>query len=405
MTAAPPYGAVVIGGGIVGLSTGLALQARGLAVTIIDRPGERPPASAGNAGHIAVEQHQPLASLEMIRSLPRRLMSVGGPASFPLAGICEWLPFGLRLLRAARPASFARGERALKALLVEALPAWRRLLLGSGTSDLLRQQGNIIAWESIAGAKRGRAGLRTFESSVAHCRDLTSAEMKLLEGQVRSPPADAICFEGSASVADPSVVLGSLRSAFIRNGGTVESRSSTLMEARRLGADLLVIAAGVHSAALMREIGHRVPLIAERGYHIQSAQTRWPMSLTSVVFEERAVVATRFRSGLRATSFIEFTCPYAPPDLRKWARLRAHAEALGLPFDSPVQTWFGSRPTLPDYLPAIGRSSRDPHVLYAFGHQHLGLTLGPITGELIASIACGEPTTPDLTPFAVDRFR
>lgn len=165
-----------------------------------------------------------------------------------------------------------------------------------------------------------------------------------------------------------------------------------------------MIAAGVRSAALMRELGHATPMIAERGYHIQSDSTRWPLELTSVVFEERALVATRFLTGLRATSFIEFTRPDAPPDARKWDRLRAHADALGLPFDSPLRTWIGSRPTLPDDLPAVGRSTRDPRVLYAFGHHHLGLTLGPVTGELVAALACSDEIAPDLAPFSVDRF-
>ena len=404
MSGAPPRSVVVIGGGIVGLSTGLALQARGLAVIILDAPGSQAPASAGNAGHIAVEQHEPLASFASLRSLPGRLMSRGGPASFPAGATAQWLPFGARLLRAAAPHRFARGKQALGALLTEALPAWRRLLEGVGAPDLLRPQGNITAWESRAAATRARAALRGFDSPVARWRDLTAAEAALLAGQVRSAPADAIRFEGSASVADPAAVLDALRSAFESRGGVVEARAATLAEARRRGADLLVVAAGVRSAALMREIGTRVPLIAERGYHIQSAESAWPLALPSVVFAERAVVATRFRSGLRATSFIEFTRPDAPADPRKWERLKAHAAALGLPFAAPVDTWLGSRPTLPDYLPAIGRSRRDPRVLYCFGHQHLGLTLGPLTGELVATLACAEAPALDLSPFAVERF-
>ena len=405
MSTATLRSAVVVGGGIVGLSSALALQARGMAVTLLDAPGVYAPASAGNAGHIAVEQHEPLASLAMVRSLPRRLMSFGGPASFPLGGTRQWLPFGLRLLGAAHPARFTRGKQALGALLAEALPAWRRLVADTGTPDLLRQQGNIVAWESPAGARRGRAALRDYESPVARWRDLTAEEAQALGEVLRSGPADAICFDGSASVADPAAVLQALAAAFLARGGVTERRSATLGEARRLGTDIIVIAAGVRSAAPMCELGHRAPLIAERGYHIHAAESRWPLSLPSVVFEERALVATRFRSGLRATSFIEFTHPDAPADTRKWARLEAHAKALDLPFDAPLERWLGSRPTLPDYLPAIGRSTRDPRVLYAFGHQHLGLTLGPLTGEIVAATACAEPMPVDTVPFAIERFR
>jgi D-hydroxyproline dehydrogenase len=404
MSEGAPASAIVIGGGIVGLSVASALQGRGVAVKILDAPGDRPPASWGNAGHIATEQHEPLASWRAVRSLPRRLASFGGPASFPATAFGQWLPFGLRLLWAARRANFARGEAALRALMAEALPAWRRLMESAGAADLLREEGAIVAWESPAGARRGRAELKNFQSSAARWRDLTGEEAATLAAQVRAPPVDAVRFEGPASVADPAAVLAALRSALLRRGGAIETRAATLAAARAMGSDVVIVAAGVGSAALMREAGHKAPLIAERGYHIQSAETRWPQSLTSVVFEERALVVTRFLSGLRGTGFVEFTRPEAAPDLRKWERLKAHAKALGLPFDSTPQVWLGSRPTLPDYRPAIGRSPGDPRLLYAFGHQHLGLTLGPVTGEIVAALAFDERPAVDPAAFAIERF-
>jgi D-hydroxyproline dehydrogenase len=206
-------------------------------------------------------------------------------------------------------------------------------------------------------------------------RDLNSAEAALLGAHLKRAPADAIRFEGTASVADPGAALDALRAALQRGGGRIETRTASLADSRRLGADIVVVAAGVRSASLVREIGHRAPIIAERGYHIQSSRTRWPQELPPVVFEERALVATRFASGLRATSFVEFARDEAPADEGKWKRLIRHSAELGLPFDSPPDAWLGSRPTFPDYLPAIGRSTRDPRTLYAFGHQHLGLTL------------------------------
>jgi D-amino-acid dehydrogenase len=318
-----PRTARVVGGGVVGLGAASALQARGLAVTVADAPGDRPPASWGNAGQIATELNEPYASLARVRSLPSQLMMFGGPASFPPLAVSAWLPFGLRLLMAASPSRFEKGCHALRALMVEALPAWRRLADRAGARALLRDAGNIFAWESLAGARRGRADLRSYRSEAARSRDLTSEEARLLSGQIRRTPADAVRFEGTASLADPGQMLDALREAVVAQGGVVEARAMTLTEAKRAGADLIVVAAGVRSDALMRELGHPTPLIAERGYHIQSAETRWPESLTSVVFEERALVATRFLSGLRATSFVEFTRADAPPDPRKWARLRA----------------------------------------------------------------------------------
>jgi D-amino-acid dehydrogenase len=131
---------------------------------------------------------------------------------------------------------------------------------------------------------------------------------------------------------------------------------------------------------------------------------RWP-DLPPVVFEDRSMIVTRFESGLRAASFVEFSSPDAPPDRRKWQRLRQHIEALGLPCNEPAREWMGARPTLPDYLPAIGRLPDAPNILYAFGHQHLGLTLAAITGELVAQLATQSPTAVSLSAFDIQRFR
>ena len=158
---------------------------------------------------------------------------------------------------------------------------------------------------------------------------------------------------------------------------------------------------GTGSAALLRPHGLKVPIIAERGYHLQSPpEPDWPSDLPPIVFEDRSLIVTRFESGLRAASFVEFAGHAAPPDPRKWARLHRHAAALGLPM-ADAEGWMGARPTLPDYLPAIGEAAG---ILCAFGHNHLGLTLAPITAEVIAALALGEAPPVDLTRLAPDRF-
>jgi D-amino-acid dehydrogenase len=129
------------------------------------------------------------------------------------------------------------------------------------------------------------------------------------------------------------------------------------------------------------------------------------MDLPPVVFEDRAVIATRFRTGLRVASFVEFSRSDSPPDARKWRRLRHHIEELGVSFGEPVAEWIGARPTLPDYLPAIGVSRRASNLFYAFGHQHLGLTLAAVTGEVIASLVAGDEPPIEVTAFDLERFQ
>jgi D-hydroxyproline dehydrogenase len=399
-----PRTARVVGGGIIGLNVALALQERGLRVSLSNLAGDERPASWGNAGHIATEQVEPLASWRTLRSLPKRLFMVGGPVSLPLGSIGAWLPFGLRLMRAAAPARLARGAVAMRGLLAAALPAWERRVSAMHGTHLLGTVGHIVAWGSEASARRGREVWANTDTGTATWRDVSAHELRAMHTLMRYPPAAAIRFEGTARVVDPGDALAALGDAFAKAGGERIEAEAALTPAWLERSDVTVVCAGAASGDLLRPLGHAVPIIAERGYHIQSRAATWPVELPPIVFEDRAVVATGFRSGLRLTSFVEYAHRHAPADPRKWQRLRAHAAALGLPMSDGVTQWMGARPTLPDYLPAIGRSHGARNLYYAFGHQHLGLTLGPITGEIVADLVVGAAPKVDISAFALERF-
>lgn len=394
----------VIGAGIVGLCAAIALQKRGLVVRLWDEPRSDAPASYGNAGHIATEQCAPLASMDTIRSLPKRLFVGGGPVSFPPREISHWAPFSLRLLAAARPTRYRVGLVALSALLANALPAWRQLIARLGRPELLREQGHLVAWASGAAAKAGRAAWARAPLGETRIADLEPETYARLNGALGGHVSDAIQFHGSASTPDPFGTLAALKALFVAGGGVIHrGRAGALSEVVR-NAEYTIVAAGYGARRLMEEFGVPTPMIAERGYHIQGPAPHWPRSLAPVVLEERALVLHPMAEGLRLTSFVEFGGPDALPDPRKWRRLQAHADDLGIRFTGPVQHWVGARPTLPDYLPAIGRLRRAPRIIAAYGHQHLGLTLGPLTGELVAALVCDEPVDIDLAPFAPERF-
>ena len=407
--------AIVIGGGVVGRSIAVRLLEIGIAVTIVDSPPLGGAASWGNAGHIAIEQVEPLASWPALRSAPRRLFSNGGALGLPPAQIGRWLPFAIRMAAAARPARVEHGRAALRSLLAAALPAWRRLTEYIEGRDLLRETGHLVVWESARSAAAGLAAWRSVDIGAARFHACDADELRTLMPLMKQPPAGAIRFENTGQIADLPRLAETLRTSILaRNGTMVTAKALQLIDRRgsvsvvldgrpALDADIAVIAAGVHSRALLAPLSKAPPLIAERGYHLQMTDHRWP-DLPPVVFEDRSMIVTRFDSGLRAASFVEFGSADAPADERKWQRLLHHVESLGLPCAGPHQQWMGSRPTLPDYLPAIGRLPDAPNILYAFGHQHLGLTLAGITGELIAQLAAQAPTAVNLSPFDIRRF-
>lgn len=405
--------ALVVGGGVVGRACALALQCDGWRVTLADADANGNAPSWGNAGHIAVEQTEPLASLATLRSAPRRWHAFGGPLD--LREPLRLLPWVARYLRACAPSRFEAGHAALRGLLAEALPAWRRLAQAVDAPSLLQEHGHWVCWESAASARRGEAAWRGADIGTATLSSLGDAQRATLQSQLSAPVAGGLAFEGTAQIADLPALAQRLMAAFVEAGGVQralrvqalrrEGRHvhAVTADGARLDADLVLVCAGVRSRELMATLGLRAPLVAERGYHLQWAAHDWP-ALPPVVFEDRSMILTRFAGGLRAASFVEYAGVDTPPDPRKWARLREHVEQLGILVQGEPAPWFGARPTLPDYLPALGRSGRFDNLAYAFGHQHLGLTLAAISGELLADVCAGRPGAVAWAPFDLERF-
>lgn len=408
---------IVVGDGIVGLACAHRLARAGLSTTVVG-PGNAPATAAwGSAGHLAVEQVEPFASRKAMWRALRQVFAGGGPVRTPATELRLWLPFFLRLARASGTTRFRTGTAALTACMQRAAPAWRSLLGDIGQPGLLRECGHFIVWESPGTASAGRAGWSAAETGPARVREATKDEMVQLGALVRRPVHGAVRFEGTGQFTDPGELLDRLDSGVatagvrrekglvsrieqVRAGGVIIETDA----GKRLEADAVVVAAGVASARLLTPTGLPVPIIAERGYHIQAPAEEWPDGMPPVVFEDRSMIVTNFTSGLRASGFVEFARADRPPDATRWQVLERHVEVLGLPFGKPVARWMGPRPTLPDYLPAIGRSERLPTLYYAFGHQHLGLTMAAVTAEIIRDLVTGEEPPIDLRPFDLARF-
>ena len=407
---------LVIGGGMVGLACAVRLQAAGWRVTVVDPEDPAPAASLGNAGHIALEQVEPLASPATVRSAVRRHFAFGGRSTCRSKQIGTWGPWALRFVAAATPARFAAGRRALGALMTEAGPAWRRLAQDIGAQDLYAESGHLVVWGSAPAAEAGRKAWAGADIGPTRFADLEAETLERLGARLAARPAGGIRFQGSGRILDLPGVHQRLRAALTGGGGVLFKGEAArlrlengrvrvvLSDGTQAGSDSRAGRRGRAIGAADGRRGHKAPVIAERGYHLHDPDADWPEDLTPLVFEDRSLIVNRFRDGLRCSSFVEFARPETPPDPRKWARLRRHAAELGLPFGPKAREWMGARPTLPDYLPAIGRSRRATNLAYAFGHQHLGLTLSAVTAELVAAMLDGRDPAVDLRPFDVTRF-
>lgn len=400
---------IVVGGGGVGAAAAFRLQKAGAKVTLVDPGEERARASFGNAGLIANELGEPLASWATLKTAPSRLFAFGGPLDFRLADIAAWLPFSLRYLAACHPSRFSAGAAALDSLVCEAAPAWRRLAGEIGRPGIVAPTAHWGVWSTPHRLEAGIAAAKAAASSAVQVREIASQELEAARREVSPVLAGGVVFEGSAKLSDPNEAVGSLYSAYIEIGGEVVTGEAERIEpgavilkgGRRLNADLVLVAAGARSGRLMRGSGLKAPVIAERGYHLHYDEHSMAPGAPPMLVEDRFLAVVQMGGALRVTGITEFGRPGSPPDPRKWERLEREVAALGLPVSGEPSRWMGERPTLPDFLPAIGRKGR---LLYAFGHQHIGMTLAAATAEAVVELAASDQTPERLRPFGLERF-
>lgn len=404
---------LVIGGGLIGAASAMRLQQAGIRTILIDPGDKRRAASYGNAGHLGSEQIMPWPAWNNVWRAPGASFALGGPLDFRWSDAALLAPWARRFLAACDQRSVARGREALKSVLADTMAAWTRLARDISAPEMVLPHGHVTAWTSKRAAELGRKAASRTDWGTATWRDMKAEELERYARIMKRPPRGAILFSGTGQVRDPQGVRDAILTQFVRQGGEIVAGKAEVVDAnarvllgdrRVLQAEGVLIAAGAWSGMLMRQLGRLAPLIGERGYSVQSAEHEWPEDLPTTVFEQHFVVFSRFSSGLRATSCIEYGAPGAPGDPRKWGLLEKRIAQLGVKFSQTPDRWVGPRPTLPDYVPAIGRLQHAPNVLYAFGHAHLGLTMSAVTAELIAALATERTPAIDLRALAIERF-
>ena len=419
---------VVVGGGFVGLSCALHLQRIGRRVTLLDRfgVGHASAASFGNAGTMARYANVPTNSPGLLRRLPGLLSDGDGPLSVAWgAHLARMAPWSLLFAaHCARPAVDHAAE-ALGALLSRAEAGYAGVWAQARVDpDAHARRGGYLLLQRTEAAMRDSAGAAALRR--AHVADLKMAQLSADEVGALEPGVAAAARSGGAwyfedgwFLDEPAALLRALAAGFVDNGGALVEGDATAIDqgadgrprVRSTGgtfpADDVVVAAGAHSGALAASVGDWCPLDTERGYHV-AFEPGSETSLTRAVCDPAAgFIMSPMRGGLRAAGKVELGGLDAPPDPRRCAALERGARFVvpALGGRDAARDWLGFRPTMPDALPVIGRARRVPGVIYAFGHQHVGWTLGGVTGLLVAELAGGKPPSLDLRPYRLDRFR
>ncbi len=415
-TTPAPRHIAVVGAGIVGVCTALYLQRDGRRVTLIDRGGPGEGASRGNAAVIAGESCVPVATPGIVRRVPRMLHDPLGPLAIRWGYLPKLAPWLWQFVRASSPTRVEEISVALRALTARAVDSYLPLLKSAGLDDMLKRTGWLGVYESAAKFRTAQFDLELQRRRGVSFTVLPAEEIRQFEPSLAPIFHAAVYFPENAYVTDNFRLVQALAEDFVRNGGALRRELVTgfefgangpthvVTEAGRHVADAVIVAAGAWSKRLAQMLGHRPLLDTERGYHVMFRRPA-QMPRLPVYAGEHGIAVTPLAQGLRFAGTVELGGLEAPPN---FARARVLIERGRRMFpglgDDDGTPWMGFRPSMPDSVPVIGGSDRHPNAFFAFGHGHLGLTLGAVTGRVVADLVSGRDPGIDMRPYRIDRF-
>ena len=408
--------AVVIGAGIVGAACAHRLRALGFDVVLVDRDGPGHACSFGNAGRIATSLVVPRSVPGLLRKVPGMLLDRRHPLKTSTGFVLRNLAWCLRFARAGTPAEVARITDALHVLLSRADAAIDRLAAAAGATDLIRADGVLYVYQDPALAEAARDAMAESDRRGTPARYVTGDQIRDIDPAL---PATVTCgFHKPEErfVRSPLELTTRVVAAFTAAGGVLAHDEVVRLEARAgrsprvhcrresYEADRVVIAAGAWSPRLAAQLGVRLLVVPERGYHAMLPRAGVGLR-TAVHYGDRLISMTPMTGGLRVSSGAELANADAAPD---WTRRDVVVEGSRALFpdldDTGATRWMGPRPSTPDTLPIIGAHPAHPDILFATGHGQLGLTLSAVTAEIAGELAVGRAPNIDLSPCRPDRF-
>lgn len=391
---------IVLGAGMVGVSSALALQAKGHDVTIVDRKAPGRETSFGNAGIIQVEAAEPYPLPRDIAAQVKIGLGRTNDVFWRPRGLMQMAPALLSYFRNSAPEHHARIARVYAGLTSRASRDHAPLIEAANAQNMISREGLSCLYRDARAFEAAAKDAERIRSTYGvTSRALSGAEYRAEEPALTKTPAGVIHWDQSWSCSDPGALTQAYAQLFERRGGRLLSGdASTLSSSSRgwsvrttdgsIAAEQAVIALGPWSPELLKTFGYRIPMVYNRGYHGHFAM---PVALRRPFLDAaNGVVAASMRQGLRITTGAALVTHDAPADIRQLEHgRRSLGDLLDLGTRVEEEQWFGTRPCLPDMLPMVGAAPKHKGLWFNFGHGHQGFTLGPTTASLLAEAMDG----------------
>jgi len=410
-----PQDVVIIGAGFVGVATAMWLQKSGHKVTLVDPKPFEEGAYFGNACTIATYANIPVGTPSTIKQIPNLLFNPNSPLSINWAYLPWLTPWLLRFAWASRPSQVEKIGYQLGVLLSHSHSALAPLIETAQGHDLVTKNGTLYLYGSEAGFIKAKPDIDFRRRHGIPVTELTKAEIGDLEPHLNPIYERGLFFENAQHLLSPVDLLKRMGASVIANGGKIITnkalgieRVSThklkvqLQDASVLGSKV-VVAAGAWSKSLAQQVGDKLPLDTEQGYHVMYKGAEQFLN-RPVGWADVGFYMTPMNDGLRAAGTVELAGLNNTANPRRLNLIADTVKTLLPQLQNHDSEWTGFRPSMPDSMPVIGQSSKDAGVYYAFGHGHIGVTLSGITGKLISELIDGKSPSVDISAFAAQRF-
>ena len=404
----------IVGAGIQGVCNAFFLQKKGYEVTIFDRDDPAlSSASYGNAGHFSPYASLQLNRTDILADVPAMLLSSSGPLALKWNYVPKMIPWFLRFILNCSKKKMMHTAKYMHQLLDLAIPTFDEIFQEVDVSGLVDSKGIMYIWNNKDLSSR-ELEIKIRKDLEIEQKILSPKEIHDLEPNIKPFYHGGVFYPQARHARNPKKIVLKLLERFIEKGGKFLKLNVKDIkfdgeipiletEAQKFIFDKVIIACGAFSKRLTDKLDEKIPLDTERGYHIHYKKMDHLLK-RPVIFLDRGFGMTPMNQGLRAVGTVELGGLDNPISKKRIDYIDKCAKELLPQLGDYHDEWLGFRPTLPDFLPIIGPSLKNKNIIYAFGHHHLGWTLGAITGKIVSGIVNEEKTNLDLSPYSSARF-
>lgn len=412
---------VVLGGGIIGLSSAYYLKESGHDVTLIDKTDISSNCSYGNAGYVCPSHFIPLATPGIVKQGLKWMWNSRSPFYVQPRLNLSLIDWGLKFMKAATPEKVAEAAIPLRDVAIlskKHYEEWTRL---PQFNFAYQQKGLLEIFQTDAGAEHAEHTVhKAHEIGLKDTELLSYDQLQALEPQTKINAKGAIHFNCDAHLY-PNKLMEQMIAHLKKVGVVFKTNEEVIGFENAAGkikkvktnkavydADSVVVATGSWSRELAAKMEVKIPLVAGRGYSVTLEDSKYIINYPSVLIEGRAALTPMDGNKIRFGGTMEITSTNTPPRIERVEGLLAAVKRFYPEFDVPVPSidkiWYGFRPCSADGLPYIGRTNRWNNVVMATGHSMLGLSLGAGTGKLVNELVNEEKLSMDIQPFDPNRF-